>query len=99
MEPPLPWLFLCRLLGQQVKPHLLSEARVLTQLLWRCSGVMLPPGKAQSCHTVPHTDSREGGGQGQVAGCPHHGSRHPVHPKQGWVTSGCGDTRDANDQA
>lgn len=62
MEHPLPQLFPCRLLGQQIKPHLFSEAHVLAQLLWRYFGVMLPPGKAQGCHTVLNGDSRDGAG-------------------------------------
>ena len=78
MEHPLPWLFSCRLLGQQIKTHLFSEAHVLAQLLWRCSGVMLPPGKAQGCHTVLNGDSGDGAGQGAAPRCPDHGSRHPA---------------------
>lgn len=62
MEHPLPQLFPCTLWGQQIKPHLFSEAHVLAQLLWRYLGVMLPPGKAQGCHTVLNGDSRDGAG-------------------------------------
>lgn len=57
MEHPLPWQCLCRLLGQQIKPRLLSEAQDLAQLLWRCFGVMFPPVKAQGCHTGLNGDS------------------------------------------
>lgn len=60
MERPLPWLFPCRLLGQQVKTHLISEAHVLAQLLWKCFGVMLPPGKAQGCRTAEWGQQRWG---------------------------------------
>lgn len=64
MEHPLPWLFPCRLLGQQIKTPLVSEAHVLAQLLWICFGLTLPPGKAQGCHTALDEDSRDGTGQG-----------------------------------
>ena len=34
MEHPFPWQLPCRLLGQQIKTHLLSEVHGLAQLLW-----------------------------------------------------------------
>jgi len=78
MEHPPPWLFPCRLLGQQIETQLLSEARVVAQLLWRCFGVMLLPGQAQGCCTVLDGDSRGGAGQEAAPRCPDHCSRHPA---------------------
>lgn len=46
MEHPLPWLFPCRILGQQIKPHLLSEAHVPAQLLRTRFGVTFPCSRA-----------------------------------------------------
>lgn len=51
MERPLPWLFPGRILGQQIKPHLLSEAHVPAQLLRTHFGVMFPCSRAVTvCH-------------------------------------------------
>lgn len=99
MERSLPWLFPCRLLGQQIKTPLVSEAHVLAQLLRRCFGLTLPPGKAQGCHTVLNGDSGDGTAQGAAP-------RGDV--PQSWQLAPCvqsragsnpGDTRDTKDQA